>query len=869
MLFSFVPAAIGLGELPLVAHHQVAALLDRRHARRRAGRIRPALDQQRDPPARPHPRDRGEPAAPLAPVRLVAGPHQRAPASRSAPATRPAQRTTRAARRQRRRRAPRARAAAPRRRRRAVEPLVERRTRRPRTATTGFIGTPAPGAPGCARSRGGATGCRAHDGVALLRRGALWRELASCRSRACSSVARRAGADRADARASRPCACTRSPARSPRRSGRRPRRRRSALFERAGRPSAVESRRASATPVASLGRVRATTASRPSPLSARGRLGVGIIGAGRVGPVLGAALAGAGHAIVGIAAVSDAEPRAGGRACCPACPCCTSPRSSSAASSCCSPCPTTELAALVAGLAAAGAWQPGQLVLHTAARFGTRRARSPRAARGRDPARRASGDGVHRHEHRPRPAARDLVRGHGAGPGAADRARRSSSRWAASRSSSPRPTAPPTPRRSTRRSRSRPRSSTRRSASSRGIGVDAPGARARAARALAPSRTRCAPRHGSRRRAEPLDGTGTIDEAGSRPAAGRWRVTEVTAGTRVVPTIAELCARSSPSVARPGQPSPSCRPWARCTRGTSRSSTAPRARRRRRRVDLREPAAVRRRRGPRPLPAHLDADVAALAGTASTSSSRRRVDEMYPTAPIETRGDAPATSATLLRGRARAPGTSTACSRSSRSCSTSCSPTSRVFGQKDAQQVFLVQRMVRDLDLPIAHRGRADRARGRRTRALEPQPLPRRRRSAAAALRALRGARGGRARPRDRASTSVLAEAQPPRSATTTALSSTTSSSSTRRPSCPSPTATAARRACSSPRRSARPASSTTRTITLLSGRGDRSGTVGWARTPHRRRWPTQTDAQPSRPPSRPPPRSPSRRPCGSPSASG
>ncbi|RBO73151.1 DUF2520 domain-containing protein, partial [Microbacterium sp. H6] len=31
-----------------------------------------------------------------------------------------------------------------------------------------------------------------------------------------------------------------------------------------------------------------------------GRLGVGIIGAGRVGPVVGAALGGAGHAVIGI-----------------------------------------------------------------------------------------------------------------------------------------------------------------------------------------------------------------------------------------------------------------------------------------------------------------------------------------------------------------------------------------------------------------------------------------------------------------------------------------------------------------------------------------------------------------------------------------
>ena len=38
-----------------------------------------------------------------------------------------------------------------------------------------------------------------------------------------------------------------------------------------------------------------------------GRLGIGIVGAGRVGPVLGAALAGAGHAVVGISAISESS----------------------------------------------------------------------------------------------------------------------------------------------------------------------------------------------------------------------------------------------------------------------------------------------------------------------------------------------------------------------------------------------------------------------------------------------------------------------------------------------------------------------------------------------------------------------------------
>ena len=43
------------------------------------------------------------------------------------------------------------------------------------------------------------------------------------------------------------------------------------------------------------------------PAERSGRLGVGTIGAGRVGAVLAAALAGAGHGLTGISAVSDAS----------------------------------------------------------------------------------------------------------------------------------------------------------------------------------------------------------------------------------------------------------------------------------------------------------------------------------------------------------------------------------------------------------------------------------------------------------------------------------------------------------------------------------------------------------------------------------
>lgn len=101
-----------------------------------------------------------------------------------------------------------------------------------------------------------------------------------------------------------------------------------------------------------------------------GRLGVGIVGAGRVGPVLGAALAGAGHALVGISAVSEAS-RERADAMLPGVPILTVPEVVERSELVILAVPASELPALVAGLAATGAWQPGQLVLHTAARYGT------------------------------------------------------------------------------------------------------------------------------------------------------------------------------------------------------------------------------------------------------------------------------------------------------------------------------------------------------------------------------------------------------------------------------------------------------------------------------------------------------------------
>lgn len=101
-----------------------------------------------------------------------------------------------------------------------------------------------------------------------------------------------------------------------------------------------------------------------------GRLGIGIIGAGKVGPVLGAALAGAGHAITGISAVSE-ESRDRAEAMLPAVPVLDIPSIVERSELVLLAVPDAELESLVAGLAATSTWQAGQLVVHTAAGFGT------------------------------------------------------------------------------------------------------------------------------------------------------------------------------------------------------------------------------------------------------------------------------------------------------------------------------------------------------------------------------------------------------------------------------------------------------------------------------------------------------------------
>lgn len=111
------------------------------------------------------------------------------------------------------------------------------------------------------------------------------------------------------------------------------------------------------------------------------RLGVGIIGAGHVGPVIGAALAGAGHALTGITAGSDPDRV---EAILPGIPVLAADEIVRRSELVVLALPHAELAGVVAGLADLGAWQIGQLVLHTDPAFGVE-VLAPAASRGAIP----------------------------------------------------------------------------------------------------------------------------------------------------------------------------------------------------------------------------------------------------------------------------------------------------------------------------------------------------------------------------------------------------------------------------------------------------------------------------------------------------
>ncbi|MFN8097673.1 MAG: DUF2520 domain-containing protein [Dermatophilaceae bacterium] len=105
------------------------------------------------------------------------------------------------------------------------------------------------------------------------------------------------------------------------------------------------------------------------PLLPPGRLRIGVVGAGKVGAVLAAALARTGHLVVAASAVSEAS-LARAAALLPDTPIAPPDDVIGASDLALLAVPDDVLAPLVEGLATTGVWRPGQLALHTSGRCG-------------------------------------------------------------------------------------------------------------------------------------------------------------------------------------------------------------------------------------------------------------------------------------------------------------------------------------------------------------------------------------------------------------------------------------------------------------------------------------------------------------------
>jgi predicted short-subunit dehydrogenase-like oxidoreductase (DUF2520 family) len=106
-----------------------------------------------------------------------------------------------------------------------------------------------------------------------------------------------------------------------------------------------------------------------SPPARPARLRVGVVGAGRVGAVLGAALVAVGHRVLAVSAVSDAS-RERAELLLPDAELATPPEVLAQTDLVLLTVPDDALPDLVAGLASTGAVRPGQLLAHTSGRFG-------------------------------------------------------------------------------------------------------------------------------------------------------------------------------------------------------------------------------------------------------------------------------------------------------------------------------------------------------------------------------------------------------------------------------------------------------------------------------------------------------------------
>lgn len=101
-----------------------------------------------------------------------------------------------------------------------------------------------------------------------------------------------------------------------------------------------------------------------------GRLNVGVLGAGRVGAVLGAALRDSGHRVSGATGVSEAT-LSRIETLLPGVPVVDQEQLVRDADLVLVTVPDDQIAAVVGGMATLGAWRPGQIVVHTSGRYGT------------------------------------------------------------------------------------------------------------------------------------------------------------------------------------------------------------------------------------------------------------------------------------------------------------------------------------------------------------------------------------------------------------------------------------------------------------------------------------------------------------------
>lgn len=100
-----------------------------------------------------------------------------------------------------------------------------------------------------------------------------------------------------------------------------------------------------------------------------GRLSIGVVGTGRVGAILGSALAGAGHQVVAASGVSELS-RTRAEILLPGVPLVTPPEVMALADLVLLTVPDDALQDLISGLVAVGAVRPGQLLVHASGRFG-------------------------------------------------------------------------------------------------------------------------------------------------------------------------------------------------------------------------------------------------------------------------------------------------------------------------------------------------------------------------------------------------------------------------------------------------------------------------------------------------------------------